>query len=381
MGLNILVAPDKFKGSLTAEEAVDAIRLGIERCYPSARIDPVPLADGGEGTASLLTRATNGRFFSQIVQDPLGRPVEASYGLSGDGQTAFIEMAQASGLYRLAPGERNPLLTSTYGTGQLIAAALAQGVDTIVLGIGGSATNDGGTGLAAALGYRFRNEAGELLNPTGGRLAEIAHIEAESILPQLRNVQIRVACDVDNPLCGPTGAAAIYGPQKGANSAMVERLDQGLRHLAQVVERDLGITSADEPGSGAAGGTGFGARVFLGAELTSGFSLVSTYLRLADRIRQANLVITGEGSLDEQTLSGKLIGGLTRLARRDQVPVIAFCGRLDLTPGQVKTLGLAGAYAITPAGLPFHEAVRRAPELLTATTVQVIQSHFSELNA
>lgn len=363
--MNVLVVPDKFKGSLTAAQATEAIRAGLLANHPDWQVITRPVADGGEGTIDLLTHATGGTFRYHTVSDPLGRPVEARYGLSGNGHTAFIELADASGLHRLLPLERNPLKASTFGTGELIREALSVGIRELVLCLGGSATNDGGLGLAAALGYRFLDADGQVLTPTGGSLGRIARIDDTAVLPALRSLRVRVACDVDNPLCGPHGAAAVYGPQKGATQSMVSELDAGLRVLANVVAQQWGRAVADEPGSGAAGGAGYGARVFLNAQLEPGFGLVADYLHLAEAMTTADLIITGEGKLDEQTLSGKVIRGVVDLAKT--TPVVAFCGRLALSARQVRALGLRDAVPITPPDMPLEQAVRYAAILLSAT--------------
>lgn len=373
--MKILIAPDKFKGSLSARQVAEIIAQQLLRSNPALRIDRQPVADGGEGTAELLTQASGGQLLTERVADPLFRRVEAVYGISGDGKTAFIEMAQASGLFRLTPDERDPLMTSTFGTGELIRAALRRGVQTIVLCIGGSATNDGGIGMAAALGYRLTDAAGRALIPVGQNLLYLHHVDASGIMPQLSDTNFVVACDVENPLYGPEGAAYVYGPQKGADDRAVRHLDAGLRHLADVISGMHWPNPAYEPGSGAAGGLGYGARVFLNADLQSGFSLAAAYLNLSSRIAGADLVITGEGRLDEQTLSGKVIGGIARLAGQHRVPVVAFCGRLQLSPEQIRALGLAGAIAITPEGMTFADAIRQAPELL-ANAVETEISRF-----
>ncbi len=375
--MHVLVVPDKFKGSLTAGQAAAAIRAGLLAHHSDWQITLRPVADGGEGTIDLLTRATHGHFQTHTVADPLGRPIEAHYGLSGDGKTAFIELAEASGLHRLLPAERNPLLTSTVGTGQLIRAALATGVHDLVLCIGGSATTDAGIGLAAALGYQFLDEAGQPLNPIGASLIQITKIDDSEVMPALSQVRVRVACDVDNPLYGPAGAAEVYGPQKGADGAAVNQLDAGLRVLARVVERQWGRSVATEPGSGAAGGAGYGARVLLNAHLEPGFGLVAEYMGLAQLAATADLLITGEGKLDSQTLSGKVIRGVVDLVepgRRAHCPVVAFCGQLTLSPQQIKTLGLRAAIPITPADMPFAEACRQAETLLQAA----VETYFAE---
>lgn len=371
--MNILIAPDKFKGSLTASEAARAIAVGIQRCRPDAELTLMPLADGGEGTAAILTRATSGTLLQLPVNDALMRPVAATYGVSGDGRTAFIEMAEASGLQRLAPADYDPLRASTFGTGELIRAALARGVSTIILCIGGSATNDGGTGMAAALGVRFYDEQGRRLQPNGGNLIQIRRVDRSQVLPAVRTTTFRVACDVQNPLYGPTGAAFVYAPQKGAAPGQLPLLDAGLRQLAAVVRVEGANEVADEPGSGAAGGLGFGARVFLGADLQTGFALVADALNLQQHITQSDLVITGEGRLDAQTLSGKVIRGLTQLAEPLRVPVVAFCGTLDLSPEQSRALGLQFAQSILTGPMELPTALQQAPTLLSEAAERLIR--------
>jgi glycerate 2-kinase len=362
--MRVLIAPDKFKGSLTATEAARCIERALLAYMPSLAPVRKPVADGGEGTASVLTAATNGTIQEVVVNDPLYRQVSASYGISGNGKTAFVEMAQASGLDRLKPNERNPLLTTTFGTGELIRDAIKQGVEEVILCIGGSATTDAGMGMATVLGYEFLDKTGVPLRPIGQSMRHIDRIRRASLQIDLKKVRFRVACDVENPLFGPNGAAHIYGPQKGANPKMVAELDKGLRRIAHVLQRDFGIEEAEKPGSGAAGGLGFGARVFLKASFQNGFDLVADTLNLEQEIVNTNLIITGEGSLDEQTLEGKVIAGITRMAQVHGVPVVAFCGRSTLSPAQLETLGLAESMAITPTSMPLNEAMRQADTLL-----------------
>jgi len=362
--MHVLVVPDKFKGSLTAHEAAEAIRAGLAVAHPDWTVAVQPVADGGEGTAALLTEATLGTFKSCAVADPLGRPITARYGLSGNRRTAFIELAEASGLQLLKQTDRNPLYTSTLGSGELIQDALDSGVTELVLCIGGSATNDAGIGLAAALGYQFFDAREQPVFPIGANLIRIARIDNTAVHPSIRQVRIRVACDVTNPLYGPMGAAFVYAPQKGAHEADVYKLDDGLRHMAALVEQTWGLLVADEPGSGAAGGVGFGARVFLNAQLEPGFALVAQYTQLAEAVAKADLIITGEGKLDSQTLHGKVIRGIAELGQAQQKPVVAFCGKLDLTPLQVRQLGLQQAIAISPPRLPLHEAQSNAAKFL-----------------
>ncbi|MBC8151560.1 MAG: glycerate kinase [Bacteroidetes bacterium] len=370
--MNILIAPDKFKGSLTALAAARAIADGIRRCLPTANLRELPLADGGEGTAAILTQATGGTLLTGRVNDALMRPISATYGVSGDGKTAFIEMAEASGLQRLHPSDYDPMRASTFGTGELIRQALERGVSAIVLCIGGSATNDGGTGMASALGVRFFDQQNQAMRPNGGNLVHIRRVDPSGLLPTVSTTTFRVACDVDNPLYGPLGAAYVYAAQKGATPDQLIHLDAGLRQLATVTD-GLSHMVAHEPGSGAAGGLGFGARVFLKATLTPGFALVADYLHLRERIAESDLVITGEGRLDEQTLSGKVIRGLTQLAEPLQVPVVAFCGTLALTATQSRQLGVHFAQSILTGPMDLSTAMQQAPELLTEASQRLAQ--------
>jgi glycerate 2-kinase len=359
--MTILLAPDKFRGSLTARQVCEAMSEGIRLANPGNHIVALPLADGGEGTAQCLTDATNGTWHTATVSDPLGRAIQAGFGLSGDKTTAFIELAQASGLTLLADGERNPLKTNTFGAGQLIRAALDMGVRQVVLGIGGSATTDAGTGMAAALGWRFLDVTGQPFVPTGETLIHISQVlppETNAFRDAVgESVRIDIACDVANSLFGPNGAASVYGPQKGATPNAVNQLDAGLRHVARLVREQLGLDLADVPGAGAAGGAGFGAMAFLGATLRPGVDLVLDTAGFDAHLANADLVLTGEGKLDEQTIQGKLVNGVCRRAGRGRVPVVAICGTLDLDPAQIQTLGLTAAFSILNRPQSLGEAV------------------------
>ncbi|GAB2567988.1 glycerate kinase [Spirosoma areae] len=368
--MKILLAPDKFKGSLTAIDVCAAMTEGIRLAQPLAEILTVPMADGGEGTAEVLTSATTGVWHTCRVQDPLGRPVRAGYGISGDGKTAFIEMAQASGLRLLEPSEYDPFRANTFGTGELISQAIGQGVERIVLGIGGSATNDAGTGMAAALGWRFFDKAGIELRPCGGNLGQIDLISP----PDSRwNGRIDVACDVTNPLIGPLGATAIYGPQKGAQPNDLPILDAHMRHWAERVNQQFGVDLAMKPGAGAAGGLGAGAILFLNGHLTEGVNLLIQYTDLARKMVGADLVLTGEGRIDNQTLQGKLIAGITQLAQQQHIPVVALCGSLQLSPEDLLALGLTSAFSIVPGPASLDDALTNAAQYLKRATFQVIQ--------
>lgn len=368
--MKILLAPDKFKGSLTAHQVCDAMTEGIRLAHPDAEVVALPMADGGEGTAEVLTLATGGTSVRLSVLDPLGRPVEATYGLSADRQTAFIEMSQASGLRLLKKDEYNPLLANTFGTGQLILDAISHGVSHIVLGIGGSATNDGGTGMAAALGWQFRDEQNNSIQPCGGNLSTIHRIlPPASPLTQT----VDVACDVTNPLYGPTGASAIYGPQKGASSNDIETLDQGLRHLAQLIQDQFGVDLADVPGAGAAGGMGAGALFFLNATLKEGVKVVMEQTHFVDHLAGVDLVLTGEGKMDNQTLQGKLIHGITQQARAAHIPTVAICGTLEAQPNEITALGLTAAFSVLNRPLSLDEALNTAYDAVRQTTFNVLR--------
>jgi len=324
--LTVAIAPDSFKGTLTAAQVADAIAGGFRTVWPRARYRLVPMADGGEGFSVAVVDAAGGRWLRARVHDPLGRPVNARLGWIEKDALAVIEMAAASGLPLLAPRERNPLIASTYGTGDLMRRALERGARRILIGIGGSATNDGGTGMARALGWRFLDRDGRDLPEGGGALRRLARIEGGGADPRLRAAAIRVACDVNNPLCGARGASVVYGPQKGAGPAAVRQLDAGLARLAEVVKKQMGLDLADVPGAGAAGGLGFGLMAFCGGQLCRGVSCVSEAVRLESRLRGCDLVVTAEGRMDGQTVNGKTPAGVAAVARRLGVPVIAFCG-------------------------------------------------------
>ncbi|GAB4018189.1 glycerate kinase [Spirosoma migulaei] len=368
--MKILLAPDKFKGSLTASEVCAAMAEGILLANPTAEVLSVPMADGGEGTADVLTQVTQGVWHTLTVQGPLGHPVEAGYGISGDGKTAFIEMAQASGLRLLQFAELDPFQANTFGTGELIAHAIQQGVERIVLGIGGSATNDAGTGMAAALGWQFLDQSGQLLRPCGGNLGEI-----QTIIPpeSAWEGMVEVACDVTNPLVGPQGATYIYGPQKGAKPADLPRLDAGMKHWAKIVHDQFAIDLADMPGAGAAGGLGAGAVLFLKGRLTEGVNLLMKDTQLAEKMAGVDLVLTGEGRIDNQTLQGKLIAGITRLAGERGIPVVALCGSLQLKPDELVELGLTSAFSIMPGPASLEEAIANAADYMKRASFQVMR--------
>jgi len=341
-GRRVIVAPQAFKGSADAVAVASAIARGVRRAWPDAVVEEMPLADGGEGTVRALVRATKGALRVARVHDPLGREIDAEWGVLGDGVSAVVEMAAASGLPLLAVKERDPRIASTRGTGELILAAAMSGAHRIVIGIGGSATNDGGAGMARAFGYRFLDRDGNDLPEGGAALARLARIDGQTD-PRLIRPVVEVACDVRNPLLGPEGASAIYGPQKGATPEIVRELDAALARYADVVETFVGRSIRDVPGAGAAGGLGAGLLAFLDARLVSGADLVLRAVHFAERLVGAALVITGEGRIDRQSGYGKLTGAVTTAARRAGIPVLAVAGGLGEGHDTLALDGVASA--------------------------------------
>ena len=326
--MKIVIAPDSFKESLTALEVAEAIEAGLKKVLPDAEYVKVPMADGGEGTVQSLVDATEGRLISAEVCAPLGNKVKAEFGLSGDGRTAIIEMAAASGLHLVPPEARNPLRTTSYGTGELICAALDEGVEKIIVGIGGSATNDGGAGMLQALGALLLDAQHQPIGAGGGCLQDLAAIDLSGLDKRLAGVEIVVACDVDNPLCGEKGASAVFGPQKGATAEMVQALDSGLQHFAALAARDLGLDIQSPAGAGAAGGMGGGVLLLPDARLQAGVQIVMEAVKLAEKVQDADLVITGEGRMDAQSVHGKTPIGVAHTAKAFGKPVIAIVGCL-----------------------------------------------------
>ena len=379
--MRVVIAPDKFKGSLTALEAAEAMARGLSRVDPSAEIDRVPMADGGEGTVAALVAATGGSYRTVTVTGPLGEPVAASFGLLGDGRTAVLEMASASGLWLVPPALRDPLRATTRGTGQLLLAALEAGARRVIVGIGGSATNDGGAGLGQALGFRLLDSHGRELEPGGGELDRLARIERTDQVAVLGSATIAVACDVTNPLCGPQGASAVYGPQKGATPEMVERLDRNLGHFADIVARDLDVAVRDIPGSGAAGGLGGGLVAFAGGRLEGGVNLVIEAVNLRDRLHAADLCLTGEGALDGQSAFGKTAVGVARLAHSLGCPTLAIAGSIGPGAEAVLEQGVDAYFSICPGPVHIDEAIERASELLENATAQAVRAFLAGRNA
>ncbi|MGH9282932.1 MAG: glycerate kinase, partial [Acidimicrobiales bacterium] len=344
--MRVVLAPDKLKGTLTAPQAAQALARGWRRGDPDAEVEQVPVADGGEGTLETLVAALGGRRERARVAGPLGDPLTAEIGVvdGPGGPTAVVEMARASGLVLLDERQRDPLRATTRGTGELILAACRNGPRRVMVCIGGSATNDGGGGLAQALGVRLLDEAGADLPPGGAALRRLARIDASGLDRAVRDVEVLVASDVDNPLTGPRGASAVYGPQKGATPDDVAVLDRALAHFAAVIHRDLGIDLRDVPGAGAAGGLGAGLVAFLGAHLRPGVEVVMEAVGLRDRLGGADLAITGEGKLDEQSLHGKVPAGVIQAAREAGVPVVVLCGRAEVRPPDVSVFSLVDLF-------------------------------------
>jgi len=369
--MRIIIAPDSFKECAGAPQVAEAIAAGLRRVWPTAELIRIPLADGGEGTVDVLLAVLGGRKIQVTVEDPLGRPVAASYGLPGDGRTAVIEMAAASGLHLTSPGGRDPRRTSTHGTGELIRDALARGARRILVGLGGSATNDGGAGMAQALGFSLLDGQGRELAPGGGALSTLARIDARGRHPALADCEILGACDVESPLCGPRGASRVFGPQKGADAAMIEDLDRALRHFGEVIDRQLGLDVLELEGGGAAGGLGAGLAAFAGGRLRPGFELIAELCALAERFAGADLVITGEGRLDAQTASGKTPVGVARIAKQLGIPVVALAGTLGEGYQAVYEQGIDAVFSICPGPLALGEAMERVEELLERTAENV----------
>ncbi|WPR99716.1 glycerate kinase [Klebsiella aerogenes] len=358
--MKIVIAPDSYKESLSALDVATAIETGFREIYPHAEYVKVPVADGGEGTVEAMVAATQGHIVQVSVTGPLGEPVNAFYGLSGDMRCAYIEMAAASGLESVPPTRRNPLLTTSWGTGELIRHALDAGVSQIIIGIGGSATNDGGAGMAQALGAKLLNSGQQQIAPGGGALETLARIDLSELDPRLADCRIDVACDVTNPLTGPQGASAVFGPQKGATAAMIERLDRGLQYFAQIIDRDLDIDVLSLEGGGAAGGMGAALYAFCGANLRPGIEIVTDALGLADLVADADLVITGEGRIDSQTIHGKVPVGVAKVAKRYNVPVIGIAGSLTADVGVVHQHGLDAVFSVLYSVCTLDEALANA---------------------
>jgi len=373
--MKVVVAPNAFKGTLTAPQAAAAIARGVREVFPDAEIVEVPVADGGEGTVEALVVAHRGEYRTVTVEGPLGDPVAAVFGLIDGGRTAVVELASASGLTLVAAGRLDPRRASTFGFGQLLAAAREAGAVEVIAGIGGSATNDGGAGMAQALGCRLVDARGRELERGGAALARLERIDVSGVDPRWRSVRVKVACDVTNPLTGPLGASAVYGPQKGADETAIRELDDALARYAAVVEGDLGKRVADVPGAGAAGGTGAGLVAFLDAELLPGAPLVVDAAGLDAELQGAQLVITGEGRVDAQTAYGKAPGEVIKRARAAGVPVILLAGSKGPGWEAVGRLGVQSVVAISAGKADVMEAMGPPDRMLTRAAVVACRSH------
>ena len=358
--MKIVIAPDSYKESLTAMEVAVAIENGFRHVLPEAEYIKLPMADGGEGTVQSLVDATGGVIINHKVTGPLGDQVDAFYGLMGDGKVAIIEMAAASGLHLVASEQRNPLQTTTFGTGELIKAVLDKDVEHIIVGIGGSATNDGGLGMAQALGIKMLDTYGKEIGYGGGSLARLATIDMSDLDPRLASIKLEVACDVDNPLCGPKGASAVFGPQKGATPEMVKQLDANLAHYAGIIKIQLGADVKDMAGAGAAGGLGAALLGLLNASLRPGIDIVMDAVNLSDIIADADLVITGEGRIDSQTIHGKTPIGVARTAKKFNKPVIGIAGCLSNDCHVVHAHGIDAVFSVVPRSVSLAEALEEA---------------------
>ncbi|SEB71337.1 glycerate kinase [Paenibacillus sp. GP183] len=377
--MKFVLAPDSYKGSLTAIEACDAMEEGIRRVIPHAAIIKVPMADGGEGTVRSLVDAMNGHLVQATVKNPLGEPVLARYGILQDQETAVIEMAEASGLYLIDANRRNPLLTTTYGTGELILDALNRGCRKFILCIGGSSTNDGGAGMAQALGAKLVDAAGEDLPFGGGSLNRLHRIDVTGLDPRIKESSFTVACDVDNPLCGVRGASNVFGPQKGATAEMIAILDQNLEHYAHLIDEQLGKSVRDLPGAGAAGGLGAGITAFLEGSLKKGIELVIEATRLEEKISGADLVLSGEGQSDFQTKFGKTPFGVAKAASKSAVPVVLISGSIGKGIEELYEHGVTSVFSMIDRPMPLEDAMTNARQLLTNMTERVIRLKFSSL--
>lgn len=369
--MKVVIASDSYKESLKAIEVCEAIERGFRAIFPNAKYVKIPIGDGGEGTVESLVDATGGRIISISVTGPLRESVQAFYGMSKDKKTAFIEMAAASGLQHVPVEKRNPLITTTKGTGELILHALSQGAEYIILGLGGSATNDGGAGMLAALGVRFINDKGEVIDPSGGTLHSIVAIDFSQMDPRLKGIKIEAACDVDNPLVGMQGASFVFGRQKGANVEMMKELDENLKHYANILKRYVSSDVSGIPGAGAAGGMGAAVISVLKGDLRRGIEIVLDYTNFDKHIEGATLIITGEGRIDEQTAYGKAPVGVAGRAKRLSVPVIAIGGSVSSDYPAVYEKGIDAVFSITTRPMTLEEAYKVAEENIEMTTKNI----------
>lgn len=379
MPLTFVLAPDSFKESMSAAQASQAMQRGIQNVIPDAHIIHVPMADGGEGTVDALISSLKGQSIACDVTGPLSEQrIQTYWGMVDAGQTAVIEMAKANGIHLLAAEKRNPMLTTTYGTGEMIKRALDLGVKKIIVGLGGSVTNDAGAGMAQALGVRFLNHAGELIQVCGGNLDLVKSMDLSGLDPRLVDTEIIIASDVNNPLCGPNGASIIFGPQKGATPEMVKQLDQNLCHFADVVARQIGRDHRHVAGAGAAGGLGFGLMAFTAASIRSGVELMIEQVQLSEKIAQADYVLTGEGKIDSQTSLGKTPFGVAQLAKQFNKPVIAFAGLVGEGIEDLFESGFSQIIGINPPDCPLEEALKNAEMNLEKAVAEIVKNLLTE---
>ncbi|WP_096437397.1 glycerate kinase [Alteribacter populi] len=365
--MKVVIAPDSFKESLSASEVADAIEAGFKQVFPDASYLKIPMADGGEGTVYALVYATGGEIIEKTVKGPLGKPVNASFGLLGDKKTAVIEMSAASGLHHVPPELRNPLITTTWGTGELLLAALDHGAEKIIIGIGGSATNDGGAGMIQALGGELLDHSGHQIEPGGGQLQDLVSADLSVVDERMKHVKLEVACDVDIPLTGSNGASAIFGPQKGASPDIIEVLDKNLKHYAEVMETPVQKEIRNTPGAGAAGGLGFGLLSAFSAELKSGVKIILEAVQFESQIKDASLVITGEGKIDHQSIHGKTPVGIAELAKKHGIPVVGMAGSISQDSEVVYDYGIDCLYSVVPGAVPLADALENAAAYTTVT--------------
>jgi glycerate 2-kinase len=371
--MKVVIAPDSFKGSLSAKDVAENIKIGILRVYKDIDIQCIPMADGGEGTVQSLVDATGGKILHARVKGPLLQDVDAFYGVLGDGKTAVVEMAAASGLPLVESGKRNPMITTTYGTGELIKHALDMGCREIIIGIGGSATNDGGFGMAKALGAKFLDREGLDIGHGGGSLSKLYKIDISEMDKRIKDCKIIVACDVDNPLCGPRGATYIFGPQKGAKAEMLEILDKNLEHYADVIKSTLNVDIKDSPGAGAAGGLGGGLMAFMDVKLQKGIDIVIETVELDEYLKGADLVITGEGMIDYQTQYGKTPYGVAKAAKKYNIPVVALVGQIGKNANVLYDMGIDSIFSLVDGPMSLENAVAKGADLLQDSAERIMR--------
>lgn len=372
--MNIIVAPDSFKDCLSAKEVASSITKGIRQIAPEATIIEIPLSDGGEGIMQTLVDVTGGTVISFSVLDPLGRTITSGFGLLEEGKTAVVELARASGLELLKEKERNPLRTSTYGTGQLIKAALDHGCQKIIVGLGGSATNDGGSGMLKALGAKFLDENGEEIRGGGGELNRLRRIDLTNLDSRIGTCEIVIASDVANPLVGPNGASLVYGAQKGGDKKDLEQLDTNLKNYGEVIKEQFNIDVLNQKGAGAAGGTGAALLAFMNGKMTNGIELVLQMVKMEHHLAKCDLLFTGEGQIDGQTLNGKTVTGVSKLAKKYKVPVMVLAGKVGQQIEGIYGMGATAVFPIVDGPMELEEALKKAPILLQRTAQNIMRA-------